>query len=243
MAGAIRRKIDQLRGELRRTDLSRRDRAVWISERALKTWSLWPVVAVGREAVYELVAPPATFRGLRDLSVRRATPGDVDAMAALVPEDPTDPALIRARLGAGDAAFVGELEGRMLAHGWFHPGPEPFHEDAELYGSYAIDEGTWWSYHAVAAPEARSSGVFIKVFQTALRSLFLESGAARVLGGVKTTNRPSLAMHERLGFRSLGTLESLLVPGLRWVRWTGAGGTRHWVRSRATSPLLSFPPA
>jgi RimJ/RimL family protein N-acetyltransferase len=241
MAGAMRRKIDRLRGELRRTDLSGRDRAVWLSERALKSWSLWPAVAVGREVVYELAAPPTAFRGLRDLSARRATPRDADAMAGLVPDDPTDPALIRSRLAAGDVAFVGDLEGRLLAHAWFHPGPEPFREDAELYGSYAIDRGTWWSYHAVAVPEARSSGLFIKVFQTALRSLFLDAGAARVLCGVKTTNRPSVAMHERLGFRLLGILESMLVPGLRWVRWTGAGGTRHWVRSRSV-PLITFPP-
>jgi len=242
MAGVIRRKLDRLRSELRRTDLSRLDRAVRISETALKTMSLWPRVAIGREALYELTAPPAVFRGLRDLSVRRATLDDLDGIAAMMPEDPTDPALIRSRFGAGDAVFVGELDGRLLAHSWFHPGPAPFDEDIQLYGSFAIDDRAWWSYHAAAVAEARSSGLFIKVFQTALRSLFLDSGATRVLCGVKTTNLASVAMHERLGFRRVATLEAMLVPGLRWLRWSGPEGARHWVRRRSSPPVLSCPP-
>lgn len=242
MARVIRRKLARLRSELRRTDLSPRDRAVRISETALKTSSLWPWVSVGREVLYELMAPPAAFRGFRDLSVRRGTLEDVDGMAAMVPDDPTDPALIRSRLVGGDAVFVGELDGRPLAHSWFHPGPTPFDEDCQLYGSFAVEDGAWWSYHAVAVAEARSSGLFIKVFQTALRSLFLDSGATRVLCGVKTTNLASVAMHERMGFRRLGTLEAFLVPGLRWLRWSSGEGARHWVRRRSSPPLLSFPP-
>jgi RimJ/RimL family protein N-acetyltransferase len=93
----------------------------------------------------------------------------------------------------------------------------------------------------VAVEEARSSGLFIKVFQTALRSLFLDSGAARVLCGVKTTNLASVAMHERLGFRRVATLEAVLVPGLRWLRWSGEGGARHWVRPRSSPPLVAIP--
>jgi len=241
MTGAIRHKLDRLRTELRRTDLSRLDRMVSISESALKASSLWPWVAVAREALYELSSPPVAFRGLRDLTVRRATPDDTDRMAAMVPDDPTDPELIRSRFAAGDAVFVGELEGRLLAHSWFHPGPAPFREDIQLYGSFAIDVGAWWSYHAVAVEEARSSGLFIKVFQTGLRSLFVDGGAKRVLCGVKTTNLASVAMHERLGFRRLATLEAVLVPGLRWLRWSGDGGARHWVRPRSSPPLVSFP--
>jgi RimJ/RimL family protein N-acetyltransferase len=243
MTGVIRRKLDRLRSELRRTDLSRLDRVVGISESALKASSLWPWVAVGRRMVYELTAPPAAFRGLRDLAVRRATPDDTDGMAAMFPDDPTEPALIRARFAAGNTAFVGELDGRLLAHVWFHPGPTPFDDDAQIYGSFALDDGAWWAYHAIAVAEARSSGLFIKVFQSALRSLFLDSGATRVLSGVKTTNAVSVAMHERMGFRRVATLEAVLVPGLRWLRRSGEGGARNWVRLRSSPPLVSFPQA
>src|SRR5262249_52855547 len=173
MTSAIRRRLDRLRGQLARTDLARWDKAVVLSESALKACYLWPLIAVAREAIYELAAPPAAFRGLSDLIVRRASLEDVGSMATMLPEDPTDPALLRARFAAGDAVFVAELEGRLLAHSWFHPGPVPFHEDAGLYGSYALDQGDWWSYHAAAVSEARMSGLFIKVFQTALRTVFL----------------------------------------------------------------------
>lgn len=242
MGAVIVRKLARLRSEIGRTDLSPRDRLVRISELALKTSSLWPWVSVGREVLYELKVPPPAFRGFRDLSVRRGTLDDVSALAAMLPDDPTDPALIRSRLAEGDTAFVGELDGRLLAHSWFHSGPTPFDEDSPLYGSFALEKGAWWSYHAVAVAEARSSGLFIKVFQTALRSLFLDSGATRVLSGVKTTNLASVAMHERLGFRRLATLEAFLVPGLRWLRWSSVEGARHWVGRRSSPPLLSFPP-
>ena len=240
MRSAIRRRIDRLRGEVARTDLSRWDKVVVLSESVLKASSLWPSVAVAREAIYELAAPPPAFRGLRDLVVRRGSLEDLGKMADMLPEDPTDTELMRARFAAGDVVFVGELDGRLLAHSWFHPGPVPFHEDAHLYASYSIDAGDWWSYHAVVVSEARTSGLFIKVFQTALRSLFLDSDAKRVLCGVKTTNRPSVAMHERLGFRRLATLESVLVPGLRWLRWSAAAGTRSWLRRRSAAALLSI---
>lgn len=240
MNNPIRRRLDRLRGEIARTDLSRRDKAVILSESALKACFLWPSVAVAREAIYELTAPPVAFRGLRDLGVRRASLEDAEQLAAMLPEDPTDPALIRARFAAGDTVFVGELEGRLLAHSWFHPGPVPFDEDTELFGSYAIDEGAWWSYHAVAITEARTSGVFIKVFQSALRSLFADSGAKRILCGVKTTNRASVAMHERLGFRRVATLDSVLVPGLHWLRRRGDGSAHTWLRRRSAAVLLSF---
>jgi hypothetical protein len=241
MSRAIRRRLDRLRGQVARTDLGPSDKAVMLSESALKACLLWPRVAVGRAAIYELTAPPAAFRGFSDLSVRAGTLEDVDRMAGMLPEDPTAPALIRARFAAGDAVFVGELEGQLLAHSWFHAGPVPFHEDTDLYGSFVIDPGDWWSYHAVVVSEARTSGVFIKVFQSALRSIFLDSGAKRILCAVKTTNRASVAMHDRLGFRRIGTIGSVLVPGLRWLRWSAEGGARNWLRPRSSPPLLSIP--
>jgi len=241
MSRAIRRRLDRLRGQVARTDLAPSDKAVMLSESALKACYLWPRVSVGRAAIYELTVAPAAFRGFNDLSVRRGTLEDVDRLAGMLPEDPTDPALIRARFAAGDVVFVGELEGQLLAHSWFHAGPAPFHEDTNLYGSFVIGAGDWWSYHAVVVSEARTSGVFIKVFQSALRSMFQDSGAKRIVCAVKTTNRASVAMHDRLGFGRIATVGSVLVPGLRWVRWSAAGGAHNWLRRRSSPPLLSIP--
>jgi RimJ/RimL family protein N-acetyltransferase len=236
----VRHKVRRLAFEVRRSDLAPIDRALNVSELTLHAASVWPHVTLERSIFYEIAAPPSIFRGLRDLTVRLAVPADVDALSAM---REAEPGVNQARLARGDLGFVGELEGRILARVWYLAGPNRFEEDDDLYATFAPAPRAFWSYDAAAAPEAVGTGCFGKVFQTALRALFLEHGAARVQSRVKTTNLPSIAMHERLGFRRLGILGAAVMPGLRWLWWEGDGGRRRWLRPRAARTVLAVPPS
>jgi GNAT superfamily N-acetyltransferase len=236
---AVRRKLDRLRDELARNDLDRSGRALRVAELSLMATPLWPAVAVGHDRFYELGSAPKLFRGLRDLRVRVAGPADTAALAAL---DTTPPKLIDERFARGDVAYVGELDGRMLAHSWFHRGPAPFAEDAPDFPRWDVPGDAFWSYHAFTLPEARTSGVFVKLFQTALRELIVDRGATRVRCRVKIANAPSIMLHERFGFELLGTLSALLVPGARFLSWRGPGGARRWVERRTADTVMTLPP-
>jgi hypothetical protein len=235
----VRNKIDRLRDELARVDLDRTTRALHIAGLSLVAARLWPAVSVHHERFYELTCAPKQFRGLRDLCVRLATPDDAPTLTAL---DATPPALVAERFARGNLAYVCELDGRMLAHAWFHRGPRPFDEDTPLFPRWDVPADAYWSFNAYTIPEARTSGVFVKMFQTALRDLLLDRGAARVRCRVKVANLPSVALHERLGFVQLGTLIALTLPGARLLSWRGGGQVRRWIERRNGGTVMTFPP-
>lgn len=235
----IGQKIERLRDELSRDDLDRTGRALRVAELSLSAAGMSPTFGVGHERFYELTEPPKQFRGLRDLRVRTAGPADIDALAAL---DTTPAALVAERLARGDIAYVGEADGRMLAHSWFHRGPEPFCEDAPALPRWEVAANTFWSYHAFTLAEARTSGVFVKLFQTALRELLIDHGAARVRCRVKVANAASVTLHERLGFKALGTLITIGVPGAWLLSWQGPGPARYWLERRTGEHVMTLPP-
>lgn len=233
------RKLERLRDQLARDDIDGTSRALHIVERSLMAARLWPRVSVSYERFYELTAAPRQFRGLRDLRIRLGTPDDTAAITAL---DGTPGWRIAERFARGDLAYVGEHDGRLLAHSWFHRGPDPFDEDRPLLPRWDVPADAFWSYNAFTVPEARASGVFVKLFQTALRELLVDRGAARVRCRVKAANAASISLHERFGFASLGTLVALSVPGARVLSWEGSGRTRRWIEPRNTPAVMTLPP-
>ena len=239
VAGRVREKLDRLRSELARDDLDGISLALHIAGLSLMSARLYPTLSIAHERFYELTAAPKQFRGLRDLRIRHATPGDAQALSAL---DGTERWRFEDRLARGDLGYVGELDGRLLAHSWFHRGPEPFDEDAPLFPRWDVPADAYWSYNAFTLPEARASGVFVKLFQTALRELLVDRGAARVRCRVKVANAASVSLHERFGFAALGTLIAVGVPGARLLVWQGGGATRRWIERRDTASVMRFPP-
>lgn len=235
----VRDKLDRLRSELARDDLDRTSRALHVAGLSLASIGLAPAITVAHERFYELTAAPKQFRGLRDLAVRLAAPGDAQGLAAI---DGTPRWRFEDRLARGDLGYVADHGGRLLAHSWFHRGPEPFDEDAPLFPKWDVPADAFWSYNAYTLPEARASGVFVKLFQTALRELLVDRGAARVRCRVKVANAPSVALHERFGFVRLGELIAIAVPGRRFLMWDGPGGPRRWVERRDSSSVMTFPP-
>jgi GNAT superfamily N-acetyltransferase len=239
MRETVRHKMGRFREVWSRRDLDRVARAIHVADLSLVAARISPVITIGQDRFYELTAAPRQFRGLRDLRVRLAGPDDTAALAAL---DTTPPRLIAERFARDNLAYVGELDGRMLAHSWFHRGPAPFDEDAPRLPSWHVPADAYWSYHAYTLPEARTSGVFVKLFQTALRELLVDRGAARVRCRVRVSNAASVTLHERLGFAPLGTLIALVVPGARLLSWQGGGRARSWVERRDAHRVMTFPP-
>jgi hypothetical protein len=235
----VRRNIDWLRDQLARDDIDAPSRALHIAQRSLVAARLWPAVSISHERFYELTTAPRQFRGLRDLRIRLGTRDDAAAITAL---DGTPGWRIAERFARGNLVYVGEHDGRLLAHSWFHRGPEPFDEDRPLLPRWDVPADAFWSYNAFTVPEARASGVFVKLFQTALRELIVDRGAARVRCRVKAANVASISLHERFGFAPLGTLVVLSVPGARVLSWEGNGWTRRWIEPRDTAAVMALPP-
>lgn len=235
----LRERVREIQHDLQRTDLSSGDKAVMAARRVLGACHLDQHVWVGRQVFFELREPPKIMRGLRDLVVRRGHPGEIDALHRI---DGDPPSLIRQRFLRGDLLFVGQLDGELLCQTWFHRGPQAFDEDTLRWATWDLEQGTFWSYAAAANQLARTSGVFVKVFQTALCSLFNEAGTRRVVCMVKHLNDASMTMHERLGFRRIGIMTHALVPGLKWLRWDDEQEHESWLGLAGAELILPVPP-
>lgn len=237
---AARKKLANLSFELKRRDNDLPDKLLRISQRGVGMLRTSPHVDVSRRLIFELTKAPKPFRGMKDFVIRRGTERDVGPLSTI---DATAEALVRSRLARGELAYVGELEGDVLCHTWFHPGPTPCEEDRDTGASWALDATTFWSYNGASKAEARSTGVFVKLFQNALHEIFEVHGARRVHGFIHDTNRASITMHERLGFTCLGALVVVAVPGFKWLRWDGSGRSRQWVVRRSRDFAIAFPPS
>jgi hypothetical protein len=236
---SLARKLSELRQELTRPDISAADKALRVTQRGLWSTGLAPHLSALRCKIVEIKKPPNAVRGLSDLVIRRAEERDVRALSAVADGKAS---LFRARLGAGDLCFLGEVDGQILCYTWFHPGPEPFGEERNLFVPWGLASDTFWSYDAMSRVEARSSGIFVRVFHNALRDVFERHGAARVQGFIYHTNDASLTVHKRMGFEVLGELTSLALPGVKWLYWESPTAKRQWVLRRGSDFALSFPP-
>ncbi|HLK90107.1 MAG TPA: hypothetical protein VKZ18_09435 [Polyangia bacterium] len=236
---SLRRRFEHLTEELSRDDNSLGDKVLRIAQRGTVALGLSPRVSINRLMIVETSSPPKPFRGMRDVIVRRATERDVGVLCTI---DDGDPARIRGWLARGDLAYVAELDGEVVCHTWFHPGPTPFEGDRAVCADWALDAGTFWSFKGASRADVRESGLFVKLFQEALREVFEVHGARRVQGFIAHTNHPSLIMHERLGFTIPGSFLAIGVGGLKWIRWDGGGRTRQWLLPRASSTAIPLPP-
>lgn len=231
------RKLSGVWEELRR-DNSAAAKVFRLAQRGTHATGIAPAVSVERCVMVEIGKPPPLLKGLRDLVVRRGDERDLDGIAAV---NHADPALIRARLSRGDMVWLGQIGDRIVCHTWFHAGPSPFDEERRLFALWALDETTFWSYDAVSLPEARSTGVFVKVIQTGLRDVFERLGARRVRGFIHDTNQPSLVTHRRMGFTTIGTVTAVAMLGLKAIRWESGGTRRQWVLRRDSDFALPPP--
>ncbi len=226
-----------LAADLERDDLSKREKALLVGHRVLGAAGISDSVGTNRVVVYEALRAPKIMGGMRDMKIRTGGLADLEQ---LVRVSGTRAHQVHERFARGDQVWVGELDGRLLCHAWFHRGPEPFDEDRALYARWPLDRDTFWSYDAATLPEYRASGVFIKVFQTALNALFGPQRARSVRCAVYHHNAPGIALHERNGFQKLGVLTAVALPGVKWLRWRD-GETRHWMVPRDADFAVPLP--
>jgi hypothetical protein len=224
--------------QLRRGDLAPVDKALVLAQRSLAAAGLDEHLSIGRHDIYQLEAPPPILRGSGDLAIRTASDSDLDGVCAV---DDTPPALVLERLRRGDLLYLGARDGRVLCHVWFHRGPRPFIEDEAVLARWALKSTTFWCYGEAAVSAARASGDFVEVFQTALDDLFKLHGAERVQCRVARADSLSLLLHERLGFKRLGTFSGFSTPWIRSLVWTGPPARSFLIGPNSTRTLL-LPP-
>ncbi len=234
-ASTARKRLETLRAQFTRPDISPADKAGFVAHRPLQISRAWPTFRLPRHALLELSEAPRAFRGRRDLVIRRGDPTDARALCTLNGSTVRE---VLTRFERGDLVFIGELDGRLLCHAWFHPGPAPFPDDE---APWALEAGTFWSFDREADPEVAGSGVFPQVYQTGLRTLFANHGARRVWSAVCPAHAEAMRLHERLGFRRIGTITSFVVARWSLVRWSGRGMTAHWFARRGVGPVVALP--
>ncbi len=220
-------------------DDSAAERVFQLVRKAAHSLRLSPVLSVERCIVVELRNPPVATRGLSDLVIRLAQPGDIPALVKL---DNREAGVLQARLDRGDLIFLGQLDQEVVCCTCFHRGPTPFDDERDSIARWALDDATtYWSYDAMAPLAMRSAGVVAKLFQFALHEVFDVRGGRLVRGFIHDWNRPSLMLHQRLGFSASGRATAIAIPGLKWLRWESGGLTRQWVLPRHSD--FALPPA
>jgi hypothetical protein len=222
-----------------RQDSSASEKLFRLAQKSIQSLRLSPALSIERCVLVEATKPPKATRGLSDLVVRHAQQGDFSALAAL---DNRKIDLFRTRLDRGDFVYVGQLDGSVVCFTCFHRGPTFFDDERAIFARWALDDAaTFWSYDAVAPLEIRAAGVVAKLFQIALHEIFELHGARRVRGFIHDWNQPSLILHERMGFVTIGKATALGVPGLKWLRWENGHDKRQWLLPRNSD--FALPPA
>jgi hypothetical protein len=214
------------------------ERLFRVVQKSTHALGLSPSVSVERAVVVEAAQPPRATRALSDLAIRHAGEADLTSVAGL---DDRPLALLRSRIKGGDLIYLGELDGQVVCATCFHAGPRPFDEEQAIFARWSLeDASSYWSYDAMAPMEMRTLGVVAKLFEVALAEVFGRYGARRVRGFIHDWNRPSLLLHERMGFTVIGRVTGVGFPGVKWLRWESGGTARQWLLRRNSD--FALPP-
>ena len=77
-----------------RDDLDRTSRALHVAGLSLMSAGLYPALSIAHERFYELTSAPKQFRGLRDLTIRLATPAELHGLLSEVLGSNAEPVLV-----------------------------------------------------------------------------------------------------------------------------------------------------
>ena len=156
-----------------------------------------------------------------NLILRSATPEDADAIAAIYAPyvrdtaisfetEPPEPREMRARIGSTLVAhpyLVAEREGSVI--GYAYSGA--FHRRAAYRTTVEVS--------AYVADDARGTGAGRTLYEALLGEL-RRRGFHAAIGVIALPNEPSVALHERFGFRHVGTLREV---GAKFGSWHDVG--------------------
>ena len=153
--------------------------------------------------------------------LRSATPDDADDIAAIYAPyvrdtaisfetTPPEPSEMRARIEAtlaGHPYLVAERDGAVI--GYAYAGP--FHRRAAYRTTVEVS--------AYVAAAARGTGAGSALYKALLADLRAR-GFHAAIGVIALPNAPSVALHERFGFRPVGTLREV---GAKFGAWHDVG--------------------
>ena len=186
-------------------------RGIWFGAMAMTSYR-W-LALLERSLADPIVAP----RGGSGMTVRILDAADADRYAALRPD--TAPRVFADRLDRSEVC-VGTFEHeRLVAAGWLTlgHGPVPY-----LGHELALSEGVAWSYDGFTLPALRGRSVGT-VRLAALLEAAEERGAQSILAAILPENRSAFGPVARTGWRRVGTLRAVRLPGGSW-RMTSSPG-------------------
>jgi hypothetical protein len=127
------------------------------------------------------------------------------------------------RFARGDACLVLVADGSICAAEWVAVGPAEYTEDsATLRLHLRVPGRCAWLYDGLAGPAPGLWGILM----TSLAPALSDRGVDQVFLQVEYGNAMSEASHRSLGFKELGWLFHLAVPGLSLPLYRGLQG--HW---------------
>ncbi len=173
--------------------------------------------------------------------LRVATTGDAASLAAIYAPyvrdtnisfelDPPDADEMRLRIAATGLShpwLVAEADGRLLGYAYASP-----HRAREAY-AWSCDVTVYLD------PSAQGRGLGSRLYTELLRCLTAQ-GFVSAFGGIALPNAASVALHEKLGFRHLGTYSAV---GFKRGLWTDVGWWQRTLQDDrgAPAPIIPFP--
>lgn len=163
-------------------------------------------------------------------TVRWAESADAPALGLLQRGEET----VRARMARGDVAALTEVDGRVVAHVFFHRGD---YDESNVVFTLAADER--WIYDGLVAPDMRGRRIHPRMLRWAVDDL-ARAGVVRTVSTIDHLNTASLRAAGARGARLIGSVLSVTSLGVTVssVRWVG--GRRRWRVHRA--PRRVTPP-
>ena len=178
--------------------------------------------------------PPTPSRPSASSSVRQITPSD-----PIVPRFPRPAAVLAQRFENGDICFVAEQKTRFAGFIWF---ARQAYEEDEVRCRYVLTDAqrSVWDYDIYIEPEFRIGRTFSRLWETANQTLSAQ-GVRWSISRISAFNTTSLAVHSRLGIRTLGTGTFIVLGGIQISLFNHTPFIHISFRKRHR-PVLSFAP-
>lgn len=169
---------------------------------------------------YHFVAQPVPRTpALHARPSARSSVRQVSATDPIVSAFPRPDSVIAQRFASGATCFVAENDGRFVGYLWI---ARDAYEEDEIRCRYEFSpaESCAWDFDVYVAPEYRIGRTFARLWDAANEHLS-QAGVQWSLSRISAFNRASIAAHERLGIRKLGSatfltfgpLQISLIPG------------------------------
>lgn len=145
-----------------------------------------------------------------NLTVHRATPGDLDGLVACCSKR----GFFTKRFADNDTCLIARRDGRIVGYEWFSTKPQ---QVEERFGYIIpIPANVLYAYDAYVTESARGQGVWSHIMAAA-GPLMRKSGRQGLIAHIDLGNRESIGAHIRMGFYPVRSYVYLRVFGFSFV--------------------------